>query len=301
MADVAVIFVVEPDHQLEWQCVPLACSLRARFADTVAIYAYVSTAACKPPLPAIVSALEGLNVRLVELPDELFFNGAYPHGNKILAANMLRREAHTIFFDTDMFVVQRFPVGQLVSNAVGVTVAGAATWGSEAKWRYVYESCGLTMPSDRLELASGELSPPYFNAGLVSAPTRSPLWTHWLHVAQTLDHDPSEVVADRRPWLDQITLPLAAQLAGLNYRVLDKSYNQAPSTRPEDFERANFGIRILHYHGMGRIYRSGFHRAMSQTLCTHSPFANLKSLFDFWRAERVSAARPSARHAIGAG
>ena len=82
---------------------------------------------------------------------------------------------------------------------------------------------------------------PYFNAGMVATTEAAALAPLWAQTCRRID-----AMADvnpRRPWLDQIALPLAAARLGLVTRSLGDSWNYPAHIRPLLGEPA-----LVHYH-----------------------------------------------------
>lgn len=138
---------------------------------------------------------------------------------------------------------------------VMVVPEGKPTWGREEdRWARAYAFIDQPLPEARVKLMRGKRRDylPYYNAGFISfgdGPVEGPdgdqpFARRWLDLASEFDRKCP--VGGKRPWLDQITLPLAIAKHGLATRVLEDSYNFSVSHRfvGEDLNR----LRMVHYH-----------------------------------------------------
>ncbi|MTH66214.1 hypothetical protein [Paracoccus shanxieyensis] len=182
--------------------------------------------------PQLREYLAATNTRLELMPTEGVFSPHYKQGNKLIACAQPRPHAFTIFLDTDTVLWQKFDLAEMVAHgAVCAAPEGRYTWGKpEGHWERAYSVFGMAVPEERIKLArTGAVSPPYFNAGVVTFPN-APVkgFTNfadcWLQTALELDK-PEHPVPTRRPWLDQIALPIAIARAGLNFKTLDDRFN----------------------------------------------------------------------------
>jgi hypothetical protein len=260
---VTFAFIHKPNHHLEWQSILLASSLRYHFNFDVQIEVFLSGT----DLPFITrsssEAFEKLGVSLRILIDAKdSFEPKYPIGNKILLCSAEFNTDRVIFLDSDMFVVQSFPIATLLQSDISVAPAGAKTWGSDHSWNYLYTNYLVGIPQpNRIKLQDGRMSQAYFNAGLISFNTRIGFGNEWLRIARDVDKDVQ--VIEKRPWLDQITLPLAIhKVLGTcgSLSILPVRYNYNPDSYRND------DALICHYHGVARIYRNQLNKLASEQL-----------------------------------
>lgn len=258
MPDLAFLFVVE-GPRLEAQSLLLAASIR-RHHPKAMILGYRPLGAEPPPAPvaAIFAATGGLLLPLP--PARGIWRGPYPHGNKIIALAQPRDAAISVFLDTDMVMTAPLAPEDLPGHGeVSVVPEGIQSWGKEeGRWERVYAHFGLPLPEERIRLLRGARrhSPPYFNAGFVAQRETDRVdgmtfGQLWLDTARRIDHEVG--VANKRPWLDQIALPVTLRRFGLGYRLIDEAANFSISNGrklPDPFTP-----KVLHYH------RSGFLRA----------------------------------------
>jgi hypothetical protein len=222
-----VFFIVEPPDYQVMACY-LAASLREQFGDSVALVGYCPA----PKLDLVhvevkkVLAKMGCEVRPFEVEGR--FDPPYPHGNKILATMEPRDTEFSCFMDSDILCLQPNDVANITApGKVSLTPAAWMGWGDQDMWGVIYDIVGIPLPEDRIRLMKqkkGDGKVPYFSSGLFSFPEqyRTPDGKSfpqvWYEVAQAVDANPE--IPQKRPYLDQMTLPLAIQKAGLEWNIL---------------------------------------------------------------------------------
>lgn len=252
--DLSFIFVVQ-GARLQAQSLILADSLRRHHphADLIA-YLPGETAADLPPVIADFLADCGVQCRSLEQPEGQW-RAPYPHGNKILALAAPRDSRWSMFLDTDMAALGPIDPTDLPGPMqVSVVPEGIATWGKDlTRWEVAYGFFGLPMPEDRIRLLRGRrlMFPPYFNGGMVAIREADRVdglsfGGLWRDTAKAFDWQAR--VAHKRPWLDQITLPLTMQRHGFAHKIIDERTNCSISNN-----RKLDGLNptILHYHRAG--------------------------------------------------
>ena len=271
----SILFVVD-GARLEAQSLLLAASLAKHHPDRskVDLIAYVSARSADNLVPAARALYAHCGVQVRPLPDgDALWAKPYPHGNKILACAEPRDSHRSLFLDTD--TVCRGPLTGLEladPAAVALVPEGRATWGKEAgKWARAYDFFELPLPEDRVKLTRGRKLEylPYFNAGFISfsdlprpGSTRS-FAQDWLQTARIFDQDCA--VKGKRPWLDQITLPLTMKRFGYGYEALHELWNFSIAERLK-LHRAP-KARLIHYHRFRYLQRLDFHpQLIAETL-----------------------------------
>lgn len=254
MAETHIFFVADGER-LEIQSWLLAASLAHahRGIPDVHLYAYASPAWLPQIGPVTHAIYAAAKVALRPLPAPPKWAKPYPHGNKIVAATDPRGQGRSIFLDTDMVCLRDLTaLAALPDDHVAAAPEGRATWGPDERWERAYAHYDLPMPTERVRLLRGERPEnlPYFNAGLVAMPEApgaggKRFAEHWLETALDFDHNCK--IANKRPWLDQITLPLAMARFGYAAHVLEESWNHALTYRGSDIARTP-DAHILHYH-----------------------------------------------------
>lgn len=222
-----VFFIVEPPDYEVMACF-LAASLREQFGDQVALVGYCPDIKLDQVSPNVKEVLRRMGCEVRPFVVEGRFSPAYPHGNKILATLEPRDTEFSAFFDSDILCLRPNQVENIImANSVSLTPAASMNWGKSDDWKLIYSACDMEIPEERIKLMrqSGERQRiPYFSSGLFSFPEqhRSPDGRSfpqvWMDVAQTIDAHPD--VPGKRPYLDQISLPLAIRRSGLKWNIL---------------------------------------------------------------------------------
>lgn len=251
-ADTSIFFIVEGAH-LAAQGLLLASSLRAHNADRYTLIAYVPDRPDAPPMPQVtVDAFAHLGVDVTPLQvDDTKWKKPYPHGNKLFACAAQRTTSRHVFLDTDMVCTAPLDLDEIITpNALSVVPEGTPSWGKgNDRWDRVYAHFDLPMPTDRVRLTRrGRIEfLPYFNAGMVGFHSDFGAlqgFPHlWIDTAHEIDWNLK--VAKKRPWLDQIALPVTLKRHGLDYAALPDAYNFSISDRAFEPDAAP---KILHYH-----------------------------------------------------
>lgn len=263
----SIIFVVDGPG-LEAQSLLLAASLAKQHPDRnqVALIAYVSPRSADN-LTEVTRALYahcGVQIRPLPSADGVWAK-PYPHGNKILACAAPRASHRSLFIDTDTVCLGPLTGLDLADpNAVAAVPEGLPTWGKEDdKWPRAYDFFGLPLPQDRVQLTRGRQLDylPYFNGGFISfsdlpRPAAAENFAQsWLQTAIDFDHGCA--IKGKRPWLDQITLPLTMKRFGFSYQVLHELWNFSIADRLK-LHRAR-KARLIHYHRFVHLKRLDFH------------------------------------------
>lgn len=228
MPRLTVYFIVEPPEYQMMACY-LAASLRESFGNTVALVGYCPAHKISTVAEDVKAALAKMGCDLRPMQTEGRFSPAYPHGNKILATLEPRDTAFSCFMDSDILCLRPNAVENIVKQGcVSLTPAASMGWAKQSVWPSIYEAAGLPMPTERIRLMKqkkgGGGRVPYFSSGLFSFPEAhrnaegKSFPEVWMQVAQTLDAAPD--LPAKRPYLDQMSLPLAIQKAGLAWNLL---------------------------------------------------------------------------------
>lgn len=222
-----VFFIVEPPDYQVMACY-LAASLREQFGQTVALVGYCPAQKLDSVQPEVIDVLAQLGCEVRPFAALGRFEPPYPHGNKILATLEPRDTAFSCFMDSDILCLRPNAVENIVAEGkVSLTPAAWMGWGKQDSWKTIYDAVGIPLPDDRIRLMkqkSGAGKVPYFSSGLFSFPEqyRTPDGKSfpevWYEVARTVDAKAE--IDNKRPYLDQMTLPLAIQKAGLSWNIL---------------------------------------------------------------------------------
>lgn len=295
---IAFIFVIDPPA-LVLETIILTASF-ARHFPNAEIIAYCPEAKARHIPKQLHEYFEATNTKLQIFTPEFSFEPHYKQGNKLFAAAQPRPHDFTVFLDTDIVAWQPFDLSLLVEKgAVSAAPEGLFTWGKVMEhWEKAYGVFGMDVPSERVNLVrSGAESPPYFNAGVVAFPNDkvgefANFGECWLETARELDKAEHDIPI-RRPWLDQITLPIAIRRAGLRYRALSERFNQSLSrklpfdgmpqhvadkvTREAEMVNAKDPL-LIHYHHAGMMQGVRYEGYIKDLLQEFTIFDSLQAM-----------------------
>lgn len=264
--DLTFVYIVEPPDYQIMACTLLA-SIRSQFPDTVRAIGYCPEHRMDELHPAVFKAHEMMGAEIRPMRIEGMWDSPYPHGNKIIAAMQPRDSAFSAFVDSDvLFLRPNDPANLTRAGHVSCSVAASMVWAGQEIWDTIYGTFDMPLPEERVTLMRRSPGPvlPYFSAGLVVFPEsggpggRFP--DVWYETARTLDR--VETLEKRRPYLDQMTLPLAIRRAGLDWNILpeEQHYIMGGAIRgeplPEDRE-----IFTVHYRHFKLLREIGLHKA----------------------------------------
>lgn len=279
--DLSFVFVVE-GPRLQVQSLMLADSLR-RHHPTADLVAYLpdSTPVDLPePVQAYLAAC-GVSCRPLARQEKQW-KQPYPHGNKILALAEPRDTRWSVFLDTDMAMIAPLDPADLPGPMqVSVVPEGIASWGKDlARWETAYSYFDLPMPAERIRLLRGRKLefPPYFNAGMVAIREEDRIDGRnfgglWRATAREFDWRAK--VSQKRPWLDQITLPLTMARYGFAHRIVDERNNCSISN---DRKLEGLAPAILHYHRGEFLRRWPGHQSLFDAVADRAPLAHRAAL-----------------------
>jgi hypothetical protein len=223
----------------------LAASLRLHFPR------HIDLIAAHPTFfgelrPETKRALASLDVVIVPICNPL--GADFLIGHKLAALMLIGGPDLGLFLDTDMLAMG---APEPLPNSIAARVAGSNQH-TAAVWKYVYESFDLAVPTaGPATVISGETTAPYYNSGMISVPgyLAGRLVATWIETAARIDADPSVPLSSKRPWLDQLSLPIAAARLGLPIELLDPKWNF-----PAGWRTSDHGMPILlHYRRALRI------------------------------------------------
>jgi len=218
------------------------------------------------PAPQTLMLLEEMGVRIVRITNEI--DPRYPIGNKVSCLRIKTEADKLIFIDSDMLCLREFDDQPRFALPFNAKPADLATFtGDIETWRKVYAAADAVMPQLRIPATvSGDFTPPYFNAGFVAINKETGLGDVWLDCCKRIDADPE--IPDKRPWLDQIALPVAVQKKGFACDCLDESYNYPAHLKPLNIKRLPY---FCHYHFPAVIRREPALNALVQALAAQYP------------------------------
>ena len=219
-----LIYIVDlPEYQ--YMACYLLASIREHFPADVQVIGYCPEHKLADIDPAVIRAHELMRAEIRPMRTEGRWDPAYPHGNKILAALEPRDCAYSAFIDSDvLFLRPNTPQALISPGKVSCALATSMLWGEQSVWDEIYGVFGMPVPEERVTLV--RRSPgrvvPYFSSGLVVFP-EGPIKDRrfadvWYDTATEIDRKTD--LPARRPYLDQMSLPLAILRAGLEWSIL---------------------------------------------------------------------------------
>ena len=278
-SDICFVFVCQAG-EIEIEALLLAASLRYRNPklDGELVAAVADESLWGKISHGTRDLLNELGVRLEPISSP--FGNVYPIGNKLAALAVPTPAATTVFLDSDMLCLRTFPPNQLVTGGLCAKPADFGTYGKDHKeWDKIYSFFNLALPQQRmLSTVSEETMLPYFNAGLIAVANGPFFGECWLRTAREVDAN--KTVKRKRPWLDQIALPVTAARLGYKLFVLDESYNYPAHVKTID---KNNLPAICHYHWPSVIQQEPALVELVATLVNkHSQLKALMINFPAW-------------------
>lgn len=259
-----LFFIVEPP-QYQYLACYLAASIRNHMPKEVQLVGYCPEHRIRNVHPTVIETLRRMRCDLRPMRTEGMFDTPYPHGNKIVACLQERETDFSGFVDSDVLFLGDNRIENLVSEgAVSASPAASLRWAGDEIWPPIYNAFGLEVPQERIRLMRDKRVPvpPYFSAGFVLFPERhrneegQSFAQTWYRTARRIDEVPD--LENKRPYLDQMSLPVAIRRAGLRWNELpeEQHYIMGGSIRgqplPEDRR-----IYVVHYRKWDVLKASG--------------------------------------------
>jgi hypothetical protein len=289
-----VYFIVEPPTYQMMACY-LAASLREQFGDAVSLTGYCPAKKLDLVQHDVRRILDRLHCDLRSFVTDDRFDPPYPHGNKLLATLEKRETEFSCFMDSDILCIRPNLVENIVKPGhVSLSRAASMNWAPQSIWDQIYAVCGVEMPGERARLMRqkrGAERLPYFSSGLFSFPE-----THrnadgrtfpevWMDLAHCLDAVPD--LPKKRPYLDQMSLPLAIRKVGLDWNVLGDEQHFILGGRlrgkplPEDRP-----IYTVHYRHWDILREVGLSRLAKDQLQKHADVRRIAQISKARHPER---------------
>ncbi|MEZ5672035.1 MAG: sulfotransferase [Thiotrichaceae bacterium] len=196
------------------------------------------------PSEQTLELLAQWGVQTVEITNQI--NDDYPIGNKVSCAAIPTTADKLIFLDSDIICMREFQhQTRFAKDAFHAKPADVATYtGNLQQWQTLYQLFQKDIPELRVSATvSGEIMPPYFNAGFLAIPPSQHFFNTWLACCRRIDESPK--IVSKRPYLDQIALSVAVMELGFSLDCLDESYNYPAHHKPLDINNLPF---FCHYH-----------------------------------------------------
>jgi hypothetical protein len=261
-----LIYIVDlPDYQ-HMACYLLA-SIREYFPRDVRVIGYCPDHKMADIDPGVRRAHEIMGAEIRPMRTEGRWDPAYPHGNKILAALEPRDSQYSAFVDSDVLFLRRNRPGALIRpGKVSCSVAASMQWGEQSVWDEIYGVFDMPVPTERVRLMrrSRHKVVPYFSSGLVvfpEGPVNGRRFADvWYETAREIDHKTD--IPKKRPYLDQMSLPVAIRRAGLEWNQLpeEQHFILGGKLRGEPLPEGR-EIFTVHYRDMKILKEVGLMKA----------------------------------------
>lgn len=279
-------FIVEPPGYQVLACY-LAATIKENFGDQAAMVGYCPAHKMDQLDPAVLQVMDRLGVPVRPMQVQGVFDPPYPHGNKMIATLQPRDTEYSCFLDSDILFLRPNSVDNLIrASHVSLTPAASMGWAGQDIWPKIYATCGMEMPAERIRLMRQRNTRdrvPYFSSGLYCFPehhrnARGETFAQsWMAVAQLIEGDPD--IPAKRPYLDQMSLPLAIRRAGLDWNILpeEQHYILGGMTRAEPLP-SDRDIFTVHYRTWKIVEEKGLKRYAKNMLDKHAGVRKLKHL-----------------------
>lgn len=297
MPSLTLFFIVEPPTYQNMACY-LAASLRQHMPPEVELVGYCPAASIGAISPEVRECLARMDVDLRAFETAGRFDPDYPHGNKMLACLEPRDTEFSGFMDSDILMLRSTdPAILLRSGHVSASVAASMQWAPPDIWDRLYGAMGWPVPEDRVMLMRDKRRavPPYFSSGFVLFPERhrndrgQSFPEAWMDVARRIDA--AEGIEKTRPYLDQMTLPLAIRHAGLDAHILpeDQHYILGGKLRGKPFPEERH-IHLVHYRKWEVLKEAGLAERGYQALKKAVGTRKIARVFDVAKPGSAEAA-----------
>lgn len=238
--------------ELELKSLLLAASLREHLGNEVELVAAIPIpdSIWGSPQDSTLNLLTDIGVRLSYIHNPI--GKSYPIGNKIAALGVRTSAEATIFLDSDILCLRPFDLDNAFLLPFSAKPADLATYGkNKEEWEKIYRLFELSAPDNSvLTTLSEEIIAPYFNAGVICVENASKFSQIWAQTCKDIDACPE--IENKRPWLDQIGLPVAVKKRNYHFQCLTEKFNYPAHLKPIDPENIP---ALCHYHWPSIIAR----------------------------------------------
>ena len=290
MPKLTIFYIADPANYDIMSCTLLA-SIRQAFGDSVKTIGYCSEHMIDDVHPAVFKAHEIMGGEIRPMKTEGMWDEPYPHGNKIIAALQPRETEYSAFVDTDvLFLRPNSPDNLIRPGHVACSVAASMVWAEQSIWDDVYGAFDMPLPEERVSLMRrGSNVLPYYSSGFVvfpeaDGPARR-FADMWYETARTIDR--VETIPRRRPYLDQLSLPVAILRSGLGWSEIPEEHHYILGGKlrgeplPQDRE-----IYTVHYRNNNLLSEVGLRKPARQMLNAQTGVRFVRRLVDTPDADR---------------
>ena len=280
-----LFYIVEPPDYQMMACLLLA-SIRRHFPAGTRAIGYCPAHRMADLHPAVRRAHDMLGADIRPMDVQAMWDSPYPHGNKIIASLQPRETEFSAFVDSDvLFLADNRAENLARPGHVSCSAAASMVWTGQEIWDRIYAHFGMDIPQERIRLMRRRHRVvPYFSAGLVVFPEQPGPGGRfpelWHDTARRIDRLAG--LPGRRPYLDQLSLPLAIRRAGFDWNILPEEQHYILGGRlrgqplPEDRP-----IFTIHYRNHKVLKEIGFGQRVRKLL---------KSAYGVRRVERLAKA-----------
>jgi hypothetical protein len=190
----------------------------------------------------------------IPAPTTIIDGKLYRLENKINAMKFYKASP-AILIDSDLLFLRPLPANYAIRD---VPAAVPEHGLHEYPWERLYETLSLEMPQVKTLLGSGQISPPWLNAGLVATPNAEKFGHIWRMASNFVLG--CDWVPEHWPYLDQISLPLAIAMFSksktVNYdSILPNQFNDNIFYWHPDQSYASNSFVIHHHYRVGLLKR----------------------------------------------
>ena len=262
-SDTCIVFICQ-SGELELKALLLAASLRKHLKQkNVELIAAIP----EPDLWGDISPRTRQLLAKLKVTEQIIrspFKQEYPIGNKIAAMGVDTNASCTLFLDSDILCIDSFDITALQTEGMKAKPADLATFcESDTAWESVYGMFKLNVPDFKVLSTVSRLPMlPYFNAGVVCVKNGAKFASSWLSIAKKVDDN--EQITNKRPWLDQITLPVSAVSLDYPFELTSEAFNYPAHLKslPD-----NNDVVLCHYHSPDVIFEEGRLSQLVGELC----------------------------------
>lgn len=221
-ADCPTVVFVAHGGPLEPQAALLAASLHDAYLPQKIVCRVVEPAERWTALGDDLSEfLKSLGVTIMPCRNEI--DDDYPHGNKVAALRGI--EGRALFLDTDIMLMSPLSWHHRLTGDAAAKPADVDTFSDGGgSWARVWTSFHRDVPPRAYTATvSGQAMRPYYNAGFIMVSQGDRFAQTWTRVARQIDAD--DTIGNKRPWLDQVALPVAFAELGWTVDTLGDAFN----------------------------------------------------------------------------
>ncbi len=281
-----VIHIVCHSWELEAKSLLLACSIRYFLWQEIHI---------RFAIPDLDSEFDKLNQYSKTLIKELNIECLSVHNdidpeykiwNKVVMAWLVKEDEEILILDSDILVMESFDIYKTFHSWVMAKPADNPTFsnGDEHMRNPVYKLFDIPVSQNRMKSTywwKDMLQ--YFNAWVIySADYR--FWKMWNTVCKKIDKE--ESIENKRPWLDQIALPVVFDLLKAQKHTLTEELNF-----PAHIKKVwNSSMKLCHYHRFNRIWRQKRLSTLVKKL--FNEYEHLGKLFEEYELSHIVTSYP---------